>query len=157
MNTLVVYESQFGNTQKLAMVIGRELEANGSVRVTSFLSYQPDQLLDVDLLVIGAPTQAHGMTTAMREFVDELEGKPVALPLAVFDTRVKGPKILWGSAAKGIATKLARAGFELICEPESFIVSFTKPPELESGEEARAAAWAAEIATRVEAAKKATV
>lgn len=155
MNALVVYESQFGNTEKLALLIGKELEAIASVRVMSFLNYQPSMLVDVDLLVIGAPTQAHGMTTPMKEFIERLAAEGVAIPLAVFDTRVKGPMILWGSAAKAIAAKLAPAGFKLIGEPENFIVSFARPPKLETGEEEHARTWAAGIAANAKAARAA--
>ncbi|HYL08340.1 MAG TPA: flavodoxin family protein [Candidatus Udaeobacter sp.] len=146
MNTLVLFESQFGNTQKLAELIGKELEAHGPVRVASFTDYAPTLLTGIDLLVIGAPTQAHGMTAPMKQFVEKLESVPAGISVAVFDTRVKGPMILWGSAARAIVPKLGSAGFKVIAEPENFIVTFTRPPELDSGEEAHAKAWAARIA-----------
>jgi flavodoxin len=130
----------------VAELIGKELEAHGPVRVTSYTDFAPSFLTDIDLLVIGAPTQAHGMTAPMKEFVEKLESKPTGIPVAVFDTRVKGPMLLWGSAARAIAPKLVRAGFKLIGEPENFIVTFTRPPELESGVQAHAKAWAARIA-----------
>ncbi len=151
MNTLVIYESQFGNTQKVAELIGKELEAHGPVRVTSFVNYQPPLLSDVDLLVIGAPTQAHGMTPAMKEFVGKLEPGASGVPVAIFDTRGKGPMLLWGSAARAIASELGEKGFRLIAEPENFIVSFTRPPALATGQEPHAQAWAAKLAGLVSA------
>ena len=69
MNTLVLFESQFGNTQKLAELIGKELETHGPVRVAGFTDYAPALLTGIDLLVIGAPTQAHSMTAPMKQFV----------------------------------------------------------------------------------------
>lgn len=145
MNTLVLYESQYGNTQKVAELVGKALEAHGPVRVTSIVNYQPALLIDVDLLVIGAPTQAHGMTVPMKEFVDRLEARTDGLPVAIFDTRVKGPMLLWGSAARAIASRLAEKGFREIGGPENFIVSFTRPPQLASGEEEHASAWATKL------------
>lgn len=149
MNILVLYESQFGNTQRLAEVIGKELEARGPVQVTNFAHYEPPVPADVNLLVLGAPTQAHGMTPAMKAFIERLEPKVAGLPVAIFDTRVKGPMLLWGSAGRAMVPTLTRNGFKLIDEPESFTVSFGKPPELASGEEGRARAWAEAIADRV--------
>lgn len=151
MNTLVLYESQYGNTQKLAELIGQELQAHGPVRVTRIVNYQPPLLIDVDLLVIGAPTQAHTMTVPMKEFVEKLETGPGSLPVAIFDTRVKGPMLLWGSAARDMASKLAAKGFKVVGEPENFTVSFKRPPELASGEEEHARAWAAKLAGLVPA------
>ena len=151
MNTLVLYESKFGNTQKVAELIGKELEAHGPVRVTNFVNYRSPLLIDVDLLVIGAPTQAHGMTPAMKEFVEKLEAGASRVPVAIFDTRVKGPMLLWGSAARAIASKLTEKGFTEIGAPEDFVVSFTQPPQLASGEEDHARAWAAKLAGLVSA------
>lgn len=151
MNTLVLYESQFGNTQKVAEVIGKELEAHGPVRVTSVVNYQPPLLVDVDLIVIGAPTQAHGMTPAMKAFVEKLEAGASRLPVAIFDTRVKGPMLLWGSAGRGMAAKLADKGFNVIAGAESYTVTFSQPPRLEDGEEEHARAWAEKIAGLVAA------
>lgn len=149
MNILVLYESQFGNTQKLAELIGKELEARGAVRVVDFAAYEPPVPAEVDLLVIGAPTQAHGMTPAMKLFVERLTPKRAGLPVAIFDTRVRGPMLLWGSAGRAMVSTLRENGFAVVGEPESFTVSFGKPPELGQGEEGRARAWAAAIADRV--------
>ncbi len=151
MNTLVLYESQYGNTQKVAELVGKELEAHGPVRVTSFVNYRPPLLMGVDLLVIGAPTQAHGMTVPMKEFIERLDSGLSGVPVAVFDTRVKGPMLLWGSAARAIASKLAEKGFKEIGEPENFVVSFSRPPQLASGEEEHARTWAAKLAGLVAA------
>jgi flavodoxin len=149
MNTLVVYESQFGNTKKIADLIGHELEFKGPARVVAFGNYTPRDLEGVDLLVVGGPTQAHGMTMRMRQFVAKLESKPVGIPAVAFDTRVKGPEFLWGSAAKEIATKLRFAGFKVVAQPESFLVTMTKEPRLNEGEEQRASTWAARVAGTV--------
>ena len=42
---------------------------------------------------------------------------------AAFDTRLAGPAMFTGSAAKGIAKLLERHGFTLIAEAESFLVT----------------------------------
>ncbi len=151
MNTLVLYESQYGNTQKVAELIGKELEAHGPVRVTSFVNYRPPLLIGVDLLVIGAPTQAHGMTVAMKEFIEKLDGPTAGLPVAIFDTRVKGPMLIWGSAARAIESELDEKGFNVIAKPENFIVSFKRPPELAAEEEEHARAWGRRLAELVAA------
>jgi hypothetical protein len=52
--------------------------------------------------------------------------------------------MLSGRASKGIAKKLRQHGFELVAEPESFLV--TMENHLEPGEEAHAHRWADELA-----------
>lgn len=150
MNTLVIYESEVGNTKKVAEHIGTALEARGPVRVLSVGAYNPSFLEGVDFVFVGGPTQAHGMTANMRHFLDKLHSQPAGIEVATFDTRIKGPVFLWGSAAKEIDTRLRGAGFEVVAEPESFLVTLGKSPVLHPGEAVRAAAWAVLVADRAQ-------
>ena len=64
---------------------------------------------------------------------------------AAFDTRIDKPPALVGSAARRIAKRLERRGFELLAPPESFFVLDADGP-LADGELERAAGWAAGLA-----------
>jgi flavodoxin len=150
MNTLVLYESEFGNTKKIANYIGKSLETRGPVRVSPIGAFNPSFLEGVDLVFVGGPTQAHSMTVNMRHFLDRLQSRPAGIDVAAFDTRIKGPVFLWGSAAKEIDTRLRGDGFESVAEPESFLVTLGKAPVLHPGEDARAAAWAVSVAERAQ-------
>jgi len=150
MNTLVLYESEFGNTRKIAEYIGKSLEPRGPVRVSPIGAYQPSLLEGVDLVFVGGPTQGHSMTVHMRHFLERLQSKPAGIDGVAFDTRIKGPVVLWGTAAKEIDKRLRAAGFEVVAEPESFLVTLGKAPVLHSGEDARAAAWAVSVAGRAQ-------
>ena len=145
MKILVVYESQFGNTRHVAELVARGLEARGEVRLASFTAYEPALLQGVDLFVLGAPTQAHGITVDMRRFLTELQPATTPVNAAAFDTRVKGPRFLWGSAAREMAVHLERKGFVLAAPPESFLVTLSKDPVLCAGEEKHAEEWAAAV------------
>lgn len=157
MNTLVLYESQFGNTKQVAELIAKELAGKGPVRVCSVGGYNASFLEGVDLLIVGGPTQAHSVTMGMRHFLDRLESKPAGIDAAAYDTRLKGPVFLWGSASREIESKLLGAGFKVIAPPESFLVTMAKEPVLHTGEEQRAQRWAAELARLVQASVLATV
>ena len=56
MNVLVVYDTQFGNTEQVARVIASHLEPLGIVRLISVSDEAAVDLDNVDLLVIGGPT-----------------------------------------------------------------------------------------------------
>jgi flavodoxin len=60
MKTLVVYDSVFGNTEKVALKIGEELGAE-TIKVSE-VSYA--QLIGLDCLVVGSPTRAFNPTRA---------------------------------------------------------------------------------------------
>ena len=68
--------------------------------------------------------------------------------MAAFDTRIDKPKIVTGSAAKGIARRLRRHGYQQVIDPESFLVAGTDGPLL-IGEPERARQWGEQVATRI--------
>jgi hypothetical protein len=61
-----------------------------------------------------------------------------------FDTRLRWPEWLSGSAGARITDRLYRLGAKVVAPEESFFV--TRKPELEAGELERAATWAAGLA-----------
>jgi flavodoxin-like protein len=157
MRSLVVYESWFGNTQRIAEKIAAALAEAGEVEVLSVDDPLPS-LADVDLVVLGAPTHVHGLSGARsrKAALDQRGGEGEVgigargwigrLPagsgprLAVFDTRAHKSELLVGSAAHGMARRLRRRGYRLFGEPESFFVEGTEGP-LEESELERAWWW----------------
>lgn len=148
MNSLVVYDSKFGNTERVARAIADALGAFGTARATHVDQVSKDSVAGADLLVVGGPTQAWQATPAIKNFLNGIERRGIAA--AAFDTRFHKSAWLTGSAAKGIAKRLRQRGQVLIAPPESFFVEKSEGP-LESGELERAAAWARELESRVEA------
>lgn len=149
MESLVVYDSKFGNTKRVAEAIAAGLAGHGPVRLLGLDKIPPQNLGPVDLLFIGGPTQAHSMTARMRQFVDALRAKPAnGTAVAIFDTRLRMPAVISGSAAKTIARKLRSGDMRIFTAPESFFVEGS-PPGLEDGEMERAGDWAKGIADRL--------
>ena len=66
---------------------------------------------------------------------------------AAFDTRMHGPAALTGRAAKGVSHLLRQHGFDVVAEPESFLV--TKQDRLEPHETIRAREWGTRLAASV--------
>lgn len=146
MHVVIVYDSKYGNTKAVAQTIGETMRSRAQVEVfsTSEVGTIPP---DVDLLVVGGPTQAHGVEQTMKAFLETVHGENVQdVPVAVFDTRVKWPKLLSGSAADGIAKRLQRKGARLVDDPESFFVGDKEGPLLED-ELARASEWGEHLFT----------
>lgn len=161
----VVYESMFGNTGEVARAVGEGLEgwADVEVREVSRAGAPPP---DLDLLVVGGPTHAFGMTRAstradaatkagrpvesaqmgIREWLDELPTAAPARAFATFDTRVDHPRVP-GSAAKKAAKRLRRLHATPTTDPESFWVHGTEGPLIE-GELERARAWGRTLVER---------
>ena len=62
MRSLVVYESWFGNTRRIAEEMAAALAHEGEVDLVTVDEPLPP-LEDVDLLVVGAPTHIHGLSS----------------------------------------------------------------------------------------------
>ncbi|HEX9056844.1 MAG TPA: flavodoxin domain-containing protein [Ktedonobacterales bacterium] len=152
MDSIVIYATHFGNTQKIAEAIADGLRAHGRVQVFA-VEVAPLRLpVGTGLVVIGGPTEGHRMTEPMVRFFDRLEsGSLRGIPAAAFDTRLRWPRWLSGSAGSDIADKLHQASARLIAPPESFFIkgavgtAGSKTPELDAGELERAAAWGASL------------
>jgi hypothetical protein len=171
---LLVYESIFGNTRDVALAVAEGLKTRLPVEMVEVGTAPSVLQPDVALLVVGGPTHAHGMTTAksradsvdragdrmvsrgngLREWLETLQPTPSPLPAAVFDTRIKGPGLLWGSAAKPAGKRLRELGFRLVEEPQDFLVGGPTGPvfdRLVEGELDRARAWGMRLAASVAA------
>jgi flavodoxin len=141
MRALVVYDSLYGNTEKIAEAIGGAI-TGGEVSVLRAGEVGPPELENISLLVVGAPTQGGRATEAVRDLLNRITKAEInGVDAAAFDTRVtsKVAKI-FGYAANKIASNLKKKGANLIAEPEGFFVEGTKGP-LTQGELERAAEW----------------
>lgn len=153
MNTLIIYDSTYGNTELIARAIAGRLGERETVKLFHAQEAGSPELKGVDLLIIGCPTQRHGFTPALRALLENIpRGALKGVTAAAFDTRYRMTRIFSGSAAQLIAKRLERAGASLIFPPESFYVVEREGP-LEDGELERAIQWAGEILARFEAEK----
>jgi hypothetical protein len=168
MGALLVVESLFGNTWQIG-----EAAAEGlSTRIpteTVGIADAPDHFgQDVDLLVVGGPTHAFGLTrpgtrrsaaetphttvanveVGLREWLEALPWGEL-LAAATFDTKI-AKRGIPGSAARAAARRLRRLGYRVIVPPETFRVQGTEGPLVE-GELERARRWGEALANRVAA------
>lgn len=141
MRSVVVFDSQYGNTERIARAVARTLERLGVVRVVDVTDVV-ERLQDADLLVAGAPTQVHGLARhQLHNLLEEIPDAALAeVAAAAFDTRLGGSPALTGRASLGLARVLRAKGARMLLEPESFLVVKAEGP-LAPGEEARAEAW----------------
>jgi flavodoxin I len=145
MNALVVYDSVYGHTQKIAKAIGEAI--SDDVRVARVGEVDASELKALDLLFVGSPTHGGRPSPATREFLDQVQ-PPIleGIRVAAFDTRLttRGAAIL-GFAAGRIAKSLKKKGGTLVESPQAFYVEGSEGP-LREGELERAAAWAKNVA-----------
>ena len=92
MKKIVIYDSYFGNTEKIAKVVAQELDCECiKVQIFNF-----DVINNYDLVVLGSPTRAFKPTKEIVSLAKLIKGRGTRV--ALFDTRVDEadeiPKIL---------------------------------------------------------------
>mgnify|MGYP000038166850 CR=1 FL=1 len=139
MKTLIIYDSNFGNTKTIAGAVAESLHGKSiSVNEISI-----DLLKNVELLIVGSPINAWRATEKIRKFLDRIpQGGLQGIKAAAFDTRVK--IFISGNAAKKISKALSKKSATIISEPKGFYVSGNEGPLLD-GEIANAKNWGSEI------------
>ena len=149
MKSLVIFESRFGNTALIARAVADALRERGSSRLLAVEDATATDLEGIDLLAVGGPTHAHGISAALGAWLKRLPADlPRELPVATFDTRFRMARFLTGSAAGVIARRLRHLGARPIAPPQSFFVTESEGP-LADGETERAIAWARGLAEHV--------
>ena len=139
MKALIVYDSIYGNTEKIARAIGGAII--GEVKVLRVDEVNPSELESIDLLIVGSPTQGGRPTPAIQDFLDRVSGPIRGINVAAFDTRLSTRWVgIFGYAVGKIADNLKGKGGILVASPEGFFVKGTKGP-LKEGELERAASW----------------
>ncbi len=156
MKVLVIYDSFFSNTEKIAQAIGQGLD---SAEVLQVSQVTPDHLTGLGLLVVGSPTRSFNASPAIMEMLKDIPQNGLkGVKVTAFDTRFPQSAIdetktlaffvkLWGRAAyadKHIEDLLKKKGGELVIPSMGFYVTGTEGPLID-GEIERAEHWAGEI------------
>lgn len=160
MSVLIVVESQFGNTIRIARAVAAGLtDAGAAVDVLRCSEASGPISDDVQLLLVGAPTHnmrlsnpasrkqalergaSQGEGSGLADWIGRVEPRP-DLRVVTFDTTMGGK--FTGSAAKAAVKLLRGRGFRHSEKGQSFIVDAASGP-LHEGEEDRARTWAAEL------------
>ena len=156
MRSLVVFDSQYGNTQKIAQAIAETLAGYGTAYAIHVDEVQLGDIRGINLLVVGSPTQQLTATAPVKLWLNSLPGGSLSgVRAAAFDTRFTKERIeqikvlpifvrLFGYGAKPIAKRLIQKGADLTTEPEGFFVEDTEGPLL-ANELTRAADWASSL------------
>jgi flavodoxin len=161
MKAMVIYDSVFGNTAHIAQAIGDGF-SNGpaapeDVELRKIGDVTPEQLVGLDVLIVGSPTRSFRPTPATSDFLKSIPKNALkGVKVAAFDTRFTEEEIhsqgfllsnlvnVFGYAAEPIGDRLKKKGGEPVMPPEGFYVDGTEGP-LTEGELERAADWARQI------------
>jgi flavodoxin I len=164
MKALIVYDSVYGNTEKIALAIYEALGKGEEIAIFRVGEVKPEQFVGLDLLLIGSPTQRFRSMPAISSLLNGIPSNALkGVKVTAFDTRMTQKEInetpvlaffvkLSGRsayAAKSMGDMLKKKGGELITSPEGFYVDGMEGP-LVQGELERAAKWAEKIRAEIQ-------
>jgi Flavodoxin domain len=160
MQAIVVYESHWGSTAKIARAIAEGIGPEARALTTSEAT--PEIVAEADLVVAGSPVMAFGLPSegmianaaedlkapvaadvsqpSLRSWLEQLH--PGHGRAASFETRLRWSPL---GATGAIDDRLRRAGFQPIAKPAKFVVTGPYGP-LRDGEVERARAWGTSLA-----------
>ncbi len=145
-----MYDSVYGNTEKIAITIKDVLSKKHDVGIIRVTEAVPEDIKGVDLLILGSPTHRGQPSKPTKVFVnmlpkDSLKGKKVA----TFDTSLttEGKNIfyqgfirIFSYSAPRIAGMLKKKGGEILSSQTFFILDNKGP--LKKDEIDRVKTWA---------------
>jgi flavodoxin len=138
MKAVVLYDSAYGNTRRIAEAIAGSLR-DVDAEATQVPGFRPETLQEGDLLVVGSPINGWRPTPIVMAALEALGPDRLnGVRAAAFDTRVR--LFIHGDAAGKLSEELRRRGAEIVAAPQPFYVKGTEGPLL-SGEVEKAQFW----------------
>ena len=145
MKTLVLYDSNFGNTKLIADEIAKNI--GGNIAAISVKDIKSQDIEGLDLLIMGCPINGWRPTDSTLAAIELLKDKlKDGLKYTTFDTRMK--IFIHGDAKEQLSRILMKAGGKLIFEPQAFYVSRKKGP-LYDGELEKVDSWTKLILSKI--------
>jgi len=136
---IVIYDTRFGNTEKIAKSLSKGLNAQGiEVNCIKVDEVDVDELPGYDFLAIGGPTHMASMSEPMKEFLEKLKTVDISGKKGFcFDTRNQSRfnRFDINSAAKRIEKKMKKLKVKMIKPRGSAIVEGREGPLEEGAQE----------------------
>lgn len=148
----IIYDSYFGNTQKIAEAMARAIPEGKKFDLRKAGEVSLDDLKDMSTLIVGSPTRQFKASAGIDGFLKRIpKGRLNGVKVAAFDTRMTTEDInqnkflsfmvkIFGYAAEKIAKKLSNLGGVEANSPQGFYVNGVEGPLLD-GELQRAEDW----------------
>ena len=149
MKISIIYDSVYGNTEKIAQTIKEVLGKSKEVDVKKVTEAKLKDFQKKDLVIIGSPTHAGRFSKAMQVLLNLLPKESLKdVKIAVFDTSMatykqnffmKGIIKFFGYSAPRIANTLKKKGAKIVSIQSFFVMNMKGP--LKEDEIERAKKW----------------
>lgn len=156
MKTIIIYDSLYGNTKKIAEAIGKVLKVS-SENIVNAKNIEIEDIKKADFLVFGSPTHGGWYTDAFKKLFSKIDkGELKDIKTVAFSTGttkvnegafIKFVINMFGYATDKLAKELEKKGANVLAK-ETFLVKGKEGP-LDPKELGRAKKWAEKISTKL--------
>jgi len=153
MKITIVYDTVYGNTEKIAEVLKEGIKGKNTIKMIEADDASADDVKDAEMLWVGSPTHGGWYTEGVKNFLKSIPENGLKDKRAVaFDTSSSKENESWfvkrvidffGNASRRIARELEKKGAQL-AGSETFYVHGKEGP-LQEGEVERAKEWAGKV------------
>ena len=92
MNTLIIYDSLYGNTKKIAETLAATCRSYGEVRLEAAEGLQGIEFKNADMVFVGGPTHNQNLSPKMKTLLANTAKRSLqGVKAAAFDTRYEMP------------------------------------------------------------------
>ncbi len=150
MKILIVYDTKFGNTEKVAQAVKLGLENNNDITMLKATEALTIDATDYELIILGSPTNGGRPSPATQAFINSIPaGSLKGRKAAVFDTGstsegegfiTKTAIKIFGYAAPRMAIMLEEKGAKVVSNITFFVKGMEGP--VIDGELERTKKWA---------------
>jgi len=157
MKVVIIYDSLFGNTKKIAESIKSGFGDEFDTKIIHAKEAKSTDVENIDLLIIGSPTHAGSFTKAIKKFISSLSNSALEnIKVCTFDTSIPSEgqgafgkfiiKVFKNASPRLMKALVNKGGQEV--SKEIFWVLDSEGP-LMDGESVRAEKWTEEICETV--------
>lgn len=125
---LILYDSQTGNTEKMAQAVAEGARSVQGVEVDLKYYARPEELAEAAAVIIGAPTYYHDMTLPIKQVLEETAKAGVKLQGKV---GAAFGSYGWSGEASGQVLEILKNRFGMKVEPAVAILYEPKPDQLD--------------------------
>jgi flavorubredoxin len=121
---LVVYDSQTGNTERMAKAVAEGARSVSGVEVALKYYVRPDELEEASAIIFGSPTYHHDMTLPIKQILEEaakakvqLQGK-IGAAFGSYGWSGEAPKLILEVLKNKFGMRTIGSGLTLLYTPD---------------------------------------
>ena len=123
---LIVYNSQTGNTEKMAKAVAEGAKSAANVEITLTYHARPEDLAETDAIIVGSPTYHHDMTLDIKNLLEEAAKAKISLKGKI---GAAFGSYGWSGEAPRLVLEILKNRFEMKIPEQPLLIKYSPDEE----------------------------